>query len=164
MPGTTTKIWRTVTGWLILAVGVFALILPGPGLILILVGLIILANEYDWARRRIEPVEKRAIRAARQGVATVPRIVLSAIGAAAIVAVGVVWVLDPGIPRLPVIGTHLPFGGWATGSGIIISGAIAAALLVWSVIRLRGSDEDPAVIVAHPVSRTDPDTAEATSP
>lgn len=159
MLGATTKIWRTIVGWLLLCVGVLALVLPGPGLVLILVGLVVLANEYDWARRRIEPVEERAIGAARKGVSTVPRIVGSALAAAAIVAVGVVWGLDPTFPHVPVIGTRLPFGGWATGSGIILSGAIAAGLLVWSVIRLRGSDEDPAAIVNHPRSRTDPDAA-----
>jgi len=125
----------TVLGWVLVLVGVAALVLPGPGLLLLLSGLVVLSQEYDWAERRVEPVKQRAFEAAKYGVATVPRILLSTISALLVIAAGVFWWLDPEIPEVGPIGPELPFGGWATGSGILLSGFIAMGLLVYSIRR-----------------------------
>lgn len=127
----------TILGWLLVLAGLAALVLPGPGLLLLLLGLVVLSQEYDWAERRVEPVKDKAFTVAREGVSTFPRILLSALGALAVLAVGVVWVLDPSVPTLGPIGPQLPFGGWATGSTIIGSGVIALGLLVYSIKRFR---------------------------
>lgn len=47
------RIAVTITGSLLLIVGVALLPLPGPGLLVILAGLGILSLEYGWARRLI---------------------------------------------------------------------------------------------------------------
>ena len=127
----------TILGWILVLLGLAALVLPGPGLLLLLLGLIVLSQEYDWAERRVEPVKAKAFDVARQGVATYPRMLLSGLGACALVAVGVFWGLDPPIPTVGPIGPHVPFAGWATGVSIIISGLIAMALLVYSIRRFR---------------------------
>lgn len=127
----------TILGWVLVLLGVAALVLPGPGLLLLLCGIVVLSQEYDWAERRVEPLKMKAFDAARAGVATYPRIVMSALSALALTAVGVFWVLDPPIPTVGPIGPHLPFGGWATGSSIVISGLIAFALLIYSIRRFR---------------------------
>jgi uncharacterized protein (TIGR02611 family) len=127
----------TIAGWVLVLLGLAALILPGPGLLLLLLGLVVLSQEYDWAERRVEPVKEKAFDVARQGVSTYPRIVMSALGALAVVAAGIFWGVDPPIPSAGPIGPDLPFGGWATGSSIIISGVIAMALLVYSIKRFR---------------------------
>ena len=41
----------TIVGFVIVLLGVVLLILPGPGIIVILLGLGILSLEFDWARK-----------------------------------------------------------------------------------------------------------------
>ncbi len=127
----------TIGGWILVLVGVAALFLPGPGLLLLLAGLVVLSQEYDWAAQRVEPVKKKAFEVARSGVTTYPRIVLSALGALVLMAIGVVWWLDPEIPEIGPIGPALPFGGWPTGTTLILSGLVALGLLVYSIRRWR---------------------------
>ena len=132
------KILVLVGGWILVLAGLAALILPGPGLLLLLAGLIVLSQEYEWAERRVEPVKKKAFDVARAGVSSFPRIVMSALGALALIGIGVVWWLDPTIPEVGPIGPKLPLGGWTTGSGIVISGLVALGLLIYSIKRWRG--------------------------
>jgi uncharacterized protein (TIGR02611 family) len=47
-----------------LAGGVVMLVLPGPGLAVILLGLAVLATEYDWAARLLAGIRRRASRMA----------------------------------------------------------------------------------------------------
>ena len=44
-----------VGGWTLVVAGVAALILPGPGLLLLAAGLVVLSQQYAWAARRLEP-------------------------------------------------------------------------------------------------------------
>jgi len=71
-------------------------------------------------------------------VASIPRILLSASGVAALIAVGIFWWVDPRIPEIGPIGPDLPLGGWTTGISIVVSGLVAATLLVYSIRRWRG--------------------------
>jgi hypothetical protein len=125
----------TVLGWLLVALGVAALVLPGPGLLLLLAGLVVLSQEYEWAERRVDPVKQKAFDVAQTGVASYPRIAMSALGGLALLAVGVFWWVNPDIPEIGPVGPALPFGGWATGSTLILSGFIALGLLGYSVKR-----------------------------
>jgi uncharacterized protein (TIGR02611 family) len=55
-----------VVGWVIVAAGVAMLVLPGPGLAVILAGLSVLAVEFAWARRlRDKTIEKTKDAASR---------------------------------------------------------------------------------------------------
>lgn len=52
--------WRTVilvVGLTIVGLGTFFLLFPGPGWAVIFVGLIILATEYAWAQRLLNPLK-----------------------------------------------------------------------------------------------------------
>jgi hypothetical protein len=53
-----------VAGLGLLAGGVAMLVLPGPGLAVIALGLAVLATEYDWAARLLAGVRRRASRMA----------------------------------------------------------------------------------------------------
>ena len=55
----------TVVGISMLAGGVAMLVLPGPGLAVILLGLTVLATEYDWAARLLAGLRQRASRMAK---------------------------------------------------------------------------------------------------
>src|SRR5262252_9975556 len=54
----------TVAGLGMLAGGVAMLVLPGPGLAVIVLGLAVLATEYDWAARLLAALRQRAARVA----------------------------------------------------------------------------------------------------
>jgi hypothetical protein len=132
------KIAITVLGWVLVVAGVVLIAIPGPGLLIMLAGLVVLANEYTWVQRFVEPVRRQALRAAEESVASWWRILLTVIGGIWLAGLGVVWWLNPEIPRIWVIGPRLPLGGWPTGSGLILSGFIVWGLLIYSLRRFRG--------------------------
>ncbi len=57
----------TVLGLAVLGLGVALLALPGPGVLVIALGFLILSTEYDWARRRFEIARDKAADLARPG-------------------------------------------------------------------------------------------------
>jgi hypothetical protein len=134
----------TIFGWVLTLAGLAALVLPGPGLLLMVVGLVVLSQEYEWAERQLEPVKARAFAVAAAGVATWPRVLGSGLAAMCVIAAGVVWALDPTIPEFWIVGPQLPFGGWATASTLLVSGAIAIGLLLYSIRRFRGVSPEQA--------------------
>ena len=131
------KLAITILGWTLVACGMAAMLLPGPGLLLLLAGLVVLATEYHWARRSVEPVRVQAFRAAEFSVSAWWRIALTAFGGLWLVGMGVVWGLDPRIPQLWIFGPHLPAAGWGPGVGLIVSGFLVWGLLIYSVVRFR---------------------------
>lgn len=132
------RIVLETVGWLLLAGGVAALVLPGPGLLMIVGGLALLAQQYEWARKRLDPVKKRALEAAADGVETWPRIVLSFSGVAVLVGLGTLWMVDPDVPDWWPLDDQwwLP-GGRTAGVSIGISGLIALSLIVYSIRHFR---------------------------
>ncbi|CAN5327611.1 hypothetical protein BH24ACT12_BH24ACT12_03810 [soil metagenome] len=138
------KTWVTVLGWVVLLVGIAALILPGPGLLLMVAGLVILSQEYEWAERRVEPVKVKAFEVAASGVKTWPRVAGSTLSALVLMGIGVFWMVDPEIPEIWIIGPELPFGGIGTGTSLVASSLVALGLVVYSVRRFRGHSEQRA--------------------
>jgi hypothetical protein len=125
-------------GWLLVVAGIAALILPGPGLLGLFAGLALLSQRYTWAERRVEPVKRAALKAAADGVATVPRITMSALGCLALFAVGVTWWVRPPAPSWwPVEDRWWLVGGWATGLTVMVSALFATTLLVYSYRNFR---------------------------
>jgi hypothetical protein len=131
-----------VLGWVLVAAGIAALVLPGPGLLLLALGLWVHSKSYAWADRLLDPVKRAAYKAAAEGVQSWPRIAMSALGALVIVGVGVVWGVRPGAPgwwALPDEWWLL--GGWGTGLFLIASGLLALGLLGWSMRSFRYGDK-----------------------
>ena len=85
-------------GWLLLLVGIAALPLPGPGAMIILLAMIVLATQYEWAEQRLEWVRDWALKGAADSVKTWPRIGLSLLGVAWLTGFGTLWVLQPVAP------------------------------------------------------------------
>lgn len=135
------RVLTEVLGWTLVVVGIILWPLPGPGLLIILSGITVLARQHAWARRALTPARERAVEAARFGVATWPRIAVSAFGGLWLFALGVVWWMSPTIPEFEILGVgfgpQLPAAGWATGLGLMFSAVVAWGLLVYSIRRWR---------------------------
>ncbi len=135
---TAKKAGAQVLGWTLVLLGLAAMILPGPGLLLLFAGLAILSQQFAWAERRVEPVKRQAFRTAEEGVATRTRIVASVLGGLGLIALGVVWGIQPDVPDWwPARDSWWLVGGWATGSSLIISGLAVLGLLVYSYRRFH---------------------------
>lgn len=125
-------------GWLLVAVGLVAMVLPGPGLLALFAGLALLSQHYEWARRRVGPVKTAALRAAAEGVQSWRRILVSLLAVSALVAAGIVWGLGTPVPGWwPLPDSWWLPGGWGTGATLIVSALAAFALLVYSYRRFR---------------------------
>lgn len=127
-----------VLGWSLVLLGLAALVLPGPGLILLFAGLAVLSQQYEWAERRVEPVKRRAFQGAEESVANWFRIMLTCLGGLWLIGLGVLFVIGPGVPGWwPVPDSWWLPGGWMTGASLIFSGLFVFGLLVWSLRRFR---------------------------
>jgi hypothetical protein len=134
-PGFAKRVACGVGGGLLVAVGIVLLVLPGPGLLLVLAGMLVLANGFPAAQRFVDPVERRAMQAAEESVSSPLKMVFSIGTGVVLIAAGVVWWV---VPRLPL-------GGWPTGVSLILSGLILLGVLVVSYrhVRARRRATDP---------------------
>lgn len=109
-----------ILGWVLIPVGVLLMPLPGPGLLIVVAGVALLSRRYAWAQKLLDPLERRAIEAAKYGVATWPRIVLSFLGGVWLFALGVVWWVSPEIPEFSIAAFTIPAGVVATAFVIAV--------------------------------------------
>ena len=124
-----------VVGGVVLLAGLALLVLPGPGMLLVLSGLLILSRAIPSVERFVEPVRLRAVleptraavQAAEERVTSWGRLTGSVLTGVTLIGAGVLWIVE----------TRLPFSGWSTGLGLVLSGLILFALLVWSHRRVR---------------------------
>ena len=94
-------------GFGLIASGIAMLVLPGPGWATIILGFIVLASEYAWARRLLEPVRRWARRAANAALdPRVRRRNLAILGTVIAAGVGVAawYVVTFGLTLQPVSG------------------------------------------------------------
>ena len=52
------RIWRSIIGFTVLGIGIVLIVLPGPAIVVIPIGLAILATEYAWARRYLSKLKE----------------------------------------------------------------------------------------------------------
>jgi hypothetical protein len=143
-----------ILGWALVVIGIPMMPLPGPGTIVLVAGIALLAPHYTWAQRILDPLRKQAIEAAKYGVATLPRITISALGGLWLFLAGVVWWVSPTIPEFDVLGVgfgpRLPASGWATSLGLMASAVAAWTLLAYSIRRWRHSESESTVAPTTP--------------
>jgi hypothetical protein len=126
-PNPAARLLYLLLGGVLLLAGIALLVLPGPGLLLVLGGLLVLGHGFPPAQRFVDPVRRRAMDAAAESVASPLRITFSVLTGLVLIAAGVVWGMVP----------TLPLGGWATGSSLVLSGLVLLGLLVFSYRRAR---------------------------
>lgn len=121
------KFGITALGGLIVALGVALLVLPGPGALVIVAGLAVLAKEYPWAKRRLDKVRDKVVAAAEASVAGPLRLTGSLLSGAAVIAGGIVWgIVD-----------ELPMSSWWTAGTVIAGGLLAVATVAWAALMRR---------------------------
>lgn len=94
-------------GFGLVLAGIVMLVLPGPGWAAIILGFIVLASEYAWARRLLDPIRAWAKRAA--DAALDPRVrrrnIIIAVAVGVAIAAAVAWYLATfGFTLQPVTG------------------------------------------------------------
>ncbi|MDX6224853.1 MAG: hypothetical protein QOE64_1229 [Frankiales bacterium] len=104
----------TVAGFGLVGVGGVFLLLPGPGLLIIVAGLAVLATEYVWARNALDSARSRAEQAAAASVKTPVRTAGTVLMGLAIIAAGI----------LLIVVDQLPLAGFVTGSFVLLSGVV----------------------------------------
>lgn len=130
-------------GWILVVVGIAALVLPGPGLLALFAGVALLATQYEWADRRLEPVKRSALRGAADSVKTWPRILMSCAGVLWLIGLGIYWGIRPAAPSWwPIDDRWWLTGGWGTGATLIGSGTIAGAMVIYSYFNFRGVKDE----------------------
>lgn len=130
-----------VLGWILIPTGVVLMPLPGPGMLIVVAGVALLAPHYTWAQSILDPLREKAIQGAQYGVATIPRIVVSFLGGVWLAVLAYVWWVSPDIPEFDVLGIgfgpSLPAAGWGTALGLLVSAFAAWGLLAYSIVRWR---------------------------
>ncbi len=127
------RIAVTVVGVTVLGVGIALLALPGPGVLVIALGFLILSLEYDWARNRFELARQKAADLADQAVAKPWSTVLSILASLGLVGAGVAWGAV----------SALPFSSWWTGGSLIFGGLAALTTIIVSIRQARRHDTHP---------------------
>ena len=88
------RIAVTVVGFVVLLAGVVMMVTPGPGIVVILVGLAILATEWAWAERALDRAKQTGSGALRTATASPIRIALSVAATLAGIAAAIVaWIV-----------------------------------------------------------------------
>jgi len=125
------RIAYTVVGGLLLLVGAALLVLPGPGLILVVAGVAILSKAFPRLERHLAPLRARAAQVAEESVRSPWRLAGSILVGVALIAAGIVWGLV----------SEVPFRGWQVGVSLLLSGIILFALLIYSYRQARGHEK-----------------------
>jgi hypothetical protein len=130
----------TILGMALLGVGLAMMVLPGPGILLLVAGLAVLATEYVWARTLLVKARKRAEAVQEAAVASPIRTAGSVVFALALVAVGVLMLVI-GDVAWPVLASLLDtVWGPVTGGILVATGLI---LMTTTVLTLRAAKGQP---------------------
>ncbi len=131
-------------GWTLVVVGVILMPLPGPGLLIVLGGVALLARQYDWAERNLTRVRLRALREAARSVSGPLSMAVTILGMLTLIAVGVYWIVSPPVPSwYPLPEAYWLPGGITTGIFQIASAIFALGLMVYSYRRFH---DNPAAL------------------
>lgn len=127
-----TSSWRllrriaiTVVGLVVLMIGAVLLVAPGPGFLVIALGLLILSAEYEWARRHLERAKSHARTLADRAAANRLSTSFSILFALGVVGLGGVLALSE----------TLPGSGLATGVSIAFGGIVILATVAYSLVQ-----------------------------
>lgn len=118
----------TIVGAALLLVGAAMMVLPGPGILIIVAGLAVLATEYVWAQRLLRRAKSQAEKVQEASVASPARTGATIAFAVGLLALGVAMVLLPDL-AVPL---------WSPVTGAILA-VTALILLTTTYLTLRAA-------------------------
>ena len=122
----------TIVGGALLLVGAAMMVLPGPGILVIVAGLAVLATEYVWAQRLLKKAKSQAEKVQEAAVA-------SPVRTAGTVLFGLV-LLGVGLAMLLARDMDLPFWSPVTGGILAVTALILLATTYLTFRAVRGQD------------------------
>jgi uncharacterized protein (TIGR02611 family) len=140
----------TLVGAALLLVGLAMMVLPGPGLLLIVAGLAVLATEYVWARALLERARRQAQHVQQAAVASPMRTGASMLFALGLGVLGVIMLLVKNV-SWPVLDSTIDrVWGPVTGSIFVVTSLILLTTTIITIKTARGEStthteaDDPA--------------------
>lgn len=128
-----------IIGWALILAGIAMIALPGPGILGLFAGVVVLSNRYHWARRLKHGMKDKVEDASRESVATKKRIAFSTVCAFTAMGIGAYVLGDPTLPAQIDfsllgfdIGPKIPGAGLGMGISLIVSGIVGLVLLAYS--------------------------------
>ena len=121
------KVGIAIGGGLVLLAGIAMIPLPGPGWLVVVLGLYILSFEFAWAERLFDRIKDKVIDAAHLAAANKWGTALSVLSACGIIAAGIVWAMWE----------DLPLSSWPAGLALSASGVIALFTIWWAAQDLK---------------------------
>lgn len=115
------KIVVLIIGVVVVLAGVALLALPGPGMVVIIVGLVILATEFEWAQHALDYVVERAAGALTKLQESRSGKILLALSGLTLITIGVVLI---------VFFPDLVGGATTIGVSLIVAGLIGLCTLI----------------------------------
>lgn len=121
----------TILGIALLAVGLAMMVLPGPGILVIVAGLAVLATEYVWARSLLDKARTQAEKAQEAAVASRVRTAATVLFALGMIGLAVAML---------VADLDVPFWSGITGSVLIVTALILLTTTYLTIRSARGED------------------------
>jgi uncharacterized protein (TIGR02611 family) len=122
----------TILGVALLVVGLAMMVLPGPGILVIVAGLAVLATEYIWARSLLDRAKNQAEKVQEAAVASRWRTAGTVLFAVGMLALGIGMLVAPDV--------DVPFWGGATGAVLIVTALILLTTTYLTIRAGRGED------------------------
>ena len=112
--------------------GIALLALPGPGLLVVVGGLAILASEFDWAKSALDKARGKAQVSAEKSASSRASLALTVAGGLLLIAAGVLCFLgeDFGIPLVDKLNSPV------TGAFLVLSGLIVIGLTAYQRVQI----------------------------
>ena len=122
----------TLVGGVLLVLGAAMMVLPGPGILVIVAGLAVLATEYVWARKMLKTAQAQAEKVQEAAVA-------SPLRTAATVLFGVA-LLGLGLAMVFLRDVDLPFWSPVTGGIMAVTALILLATTYLTIRAAKGQE------------------------
>lgn len=123
----------TIVGFALLALGGALMVLPGPGVLIIVAGLAVLASEYAWARRLLVRAKAEAEKVQAASVASPARTAGTLLFGVGLAGLGLAMLLAGDV--------DLPFWGPVTGAILFLTALILLGTTYVLIRAARRRDE-----------------------
>lgn len=149
------KLLAAIVGGGLMALGVVLMPLPGPGFVIVVLGIAVLATQFDWAHSLLHRTRDKAWEAQKAAVETWPRLLTTFASACATIGVGLAIIMIEDV-RWPVLDSFIDtFWTNVTGGCVVATGTIVIVTTV-AAVWLHRKEEAGEIVVTE---KTAPDTA-----